>query len=134
MTPVKEFCIKNQHSLKIDKTDRKTQEICKFILQEGCNLKKERALSFEVNCPFLFMFFSGMLCRARRYIAVFQILPFYRVVLSYGTPDVQHIIFQKLLRSLLCCSQKSLIPGCFFFHFLLCYAKYFHLIIRINCY
>ena len=38
IAPVKEFYIKNQQSLKIDKTDRKTQEICGFILQEGCNL------------------------------------------------------------------------------------------------
>ena len=37
IAPVKKFYIKNQQSLKIDKTDRKTQEICGFILQEGCN-------------------------------------------------------------------------------------------------
>lgn len=47
MTPVKEFCIKNQHSLKIDKTDRKTQEICRFILQEGCNLKEKHYTKYQ---------------------------------------------------------------------------------------
>lgn len=61
MAPVKEFCIKNQHSLKIDKTDRKTQEICRFILQEGCNLgQKKKAVLTELpfskalhSCPLL---------------------------------------------------------------------------------
>ena len=61
MAPVKEFCIKNQHSLKIDKTDLKTQEICRFILQEGCNLgQKKKAVLTELpfskalhSCPLL---------------------------------------------------------------------------------
>ena len=61
MAPVKEFCIKNQHSLKIDKTDRKTQEICRFILQEGCNLgQQKKAVLTELpfskalhSCPLL---------------------------------------------------------------------------------
>ena len=61
MAPVKGICAKNQHSLKIDKTDRKTQEICRFILQEGCNLgQKKKAVLTELpfskalhSCPLL---------------------------------------------------------------------------------
>ena len=61
MAPVKEFCIKNQHSLKIDKIDLKTQEICRFILQKGCNSgRKKKAVLTELpfskalhSCPLL---------------------------------------------------------------------------------
>ena len=61
MTPVKGICAKKQHSLKIDKTDRKTQEICRFILQEGCNLgQQKKAVLTELpfskalhSCPLL---------------------------------------------------------------------------------
>ena len=42
MAPVKGICSKKQHSLKIDKIDLKTQEICRFILQEGCNLGQKK--------------------------------------------------------------------------------------------
>ena len=61
MAPVKGICSKKQHSLKIDKTDCKTQEICRFILQEGCNLgQKKKAVLTELpfskalhSCPLL---------------------------------------------------------------------------------
>jgi hypothetical protein len=48
MAPVKEFCIKNQHSLKIDKIDLKTQEICRFILQKGCNSGRKKKAVLKV--------------------------------------------------------------------------------------
>lgn len=47
MTPVKGICAKKQHSLKIDKIDLKTQEICSFILQEGCNLKEKHYTKYQ---------------------------------------------------------------------------------------
>ena len=61
MAPVKRICAKKQHSLKIDKTDRKTQEICRFILQEGCNSgQQKKAVLTELpfskalhSCPLL---------------------------------------------------------------------------------
>ena len=61
IAPVKGICAKKQHSLEIDKTDRKTQEICRFILQEGCNLgQKKKAVLTELpfskalhSCPLL---------------------------------------------------------------------------------
>jgi hypothetical protein len=50
MAPVKGICAKKQHSLKIDKTDLKTQEICRFILQEGCDLEqKKKAFLTELS-------------------------------------------------------------------------------------
>jgi hypothetical protein len=47
MAPVKGICAKKQHSLKIDKIDLKTQEICSFILQEGCNLKEKHYAKYQ---------------------------------------------------------------------------------------
>ena len=73
MAPVKGICAKKHHSLKIDKTERKTQEICRFILQEGCNLgQKKKAVLTELpfskalhSCPLLLFIVRRFLSGAK---------------------------------------------------------------------